>query len=127
MSYGKSSYELRLLPNPLSSQVAACSLEVVAYYSGYSSSHSSDCSDYSGYLPNPGLDSDSDSDTCSNTYYLHTIPAIVDFVDSHTLLALLSSTPTDNPWYCVVLHKTQRSLRGYSESHSLYLATSVVV
>ena len=85
MCYGKSSYELRLLPNPLSSQVAACSLEVVANYSGCSSSHSSDCSDYSGYLSNPSLDSDAGSDT----YY--TVPTIVDFADSHTLLAILSS------------------------------------
>ena len=97
MCYGKSSYELRLLPNPLSSQVVACSLEVVAYYSGCSSSHSSDCYDYSGYLSNPGLDFDSDSGTCSDMYYLHTVPTVVDFADSHTVLALLSSAPTDNP------------------------------
>ena len=99
MCYGKSSYELRLLPNPLSSQVAACSPAVVAYCSGCSSSHSSDCSDYSGYLSNPSLDSNSDFDsgTCSDTYYLYTVPTVVDSADSHTLLALLSSTPTDNP------------------------------
>ena len=97
MCYGKSSYELRLLPNPLSSQVAACSLEVVAYYFGCSSSHSSGCSDYSGYLFNPGLDSDSDSGTCFDIYYLHNVPAVVDFVDSHTVPVLLSSAPTDNP------------------------------
>ena len=97
MCYEKSSYELRLLPNPLSSQVAACLLEVVAYYSGCSSNHSSDCSDYSGYLSNPGLDSDSDSGTCFDMYYLHTVPTVVDFADSHTVLALLSSAPTDNP------------------------------
>ena len=94
---GKSSYELRLLPNPLSSQVAACSLEVVANYSGCSSCHSSGCSDYSGYLSNPGLDYDSDSGTCSDMYYLHTIPNVVDSADSHTVLTLLSSTLTDNP------------------------------
>ena len=97
MCYGKSSYELRLLPNLLSSQVGACSLEVVAYYSSCSSSHSSDCSDYSGYLSNPSLDSDFDSGTCSDMYYLHIVPAVVDFVDSHTVLALLSSAPTNNP------------------------------
>ena len=97
MCYGKSSYELRLLPNPLSSQVAGCLLEVVAYYSGYSSSHSSDCSDYSGYLSNPGLDSDSNFGTCSDMYYLHTIPTVVDFADSHIVLALLSSASIDNP------------------------------
>ena len=96
MCYGKSSYKLRLLPNPLSSQVAACSLEVVAYYSGCSSNHSSGCSNYSGYLSNPGLDSDSDSGNCSDMYYLHTV-LVVDFADSHTVLALLSSAPTDNP------------------------------
>ena len=96
MCYGKSSYGLRLLPNPLSSQVVTCSLEVVAYYFGYSSSHNSDCFDYSGYLSNPGLDSDSDSSTCSDTYYLHIVPAIVDSADSHTVLALLSSALTDN-------------------------------
>ena len=93
MCYGKSSYELKLLPNPLSSQVAVCSLEVVAYYSGCSSSHSSNCSDYSSYLSNLGLVSDSDSDM----YYLHTVPAVVDSTDSHTLLALLSFAPTNNP------------------------------
>ena len=97
MCYGKSSYELRLLPNPLSSQVATCSLEVVAYYSGCSSSHNSGCSDYSGYLSNPGPDYDFDSGTCSDMYYLHTVPAVVDSSDSHTMPALLSSAPTDNP------------------------------
>ena len=101
MCYEKSSYELRLLPNLLSSLVVVCLLEVMAYYSDCSSSHSSDCSDYSGYLSNPSLDSDSDSDsdsgTCSDTYYLHIVPSVVDFSDSHTMLALLSSAPTDNP------------------------------
>ena len=92
MCYGKSSYEIKLLPNPLSSQVAVCLLKVVAYYSGGSSSHSSDCFDYSGYLSNPGLDSDSDSDM----YYLHTIPVVLDYANSHTLLALLSFAPIDN-------------------------------
>ena len=97
MCYGKSSYELRLLPNLLSSLVVVCLLEVVAYYSGCFSSHSSDCSDYSGYLSNPSLDSDSGSDTCSSRYYLHTAPAIVGFANSHTMLALLSSVPIDIP------------------------------
>ena len=96
MCYGKSSYGLRLLPNPLSSQVAACSLEVVAYYSGCSSSHSSDCFNYSGYS-NLGLDSDAGFDTCSDRYYLHTILAVVDFVDLHIVLALLSFASTNNP------------------------------
>ena len=77
--------------------MAACSLEVVAYYSGCSSSHNSGCSDYSGYLSNPGPDSDSDSGTYSNMYYLHTIPAVVDSANSHTMLALLSSATTENP------------------------------
>ena len=89
MCYGKSSYELRLLRNPFSSHVAACSLEVVAYYSGCSSSHSSGCSNYSGYLSNPGLDSDSDYGTCSDMYYLHTIPVVIDYADSHTVLAIV--------------------------------------
>ena len=97
MCYGKSSYELRLLPNLLSSLVVVCLLEVMAYYFDCSSSHSSDCSDYSGYLSNPGLDSDSDSGTRSDTYYLHIVPGVVDFADSHTVLTLLSSAPTDNP------------------------------
>ena len=125
MCYGKSSYEPRLLPNPLSSQVAACSPEVVAYYSGCSSSHSSDCSDYSGYLSNTGLDSD--SDTCFDMYYLQIVPAVVDSADSHTMLALLSSVLTENPYYCVALHKTRRYPKDYFESHSLYLAASVVI
>ena len=97
MCYGKSSYEPRLLPNPLSSQVVTCSLEVVAYYSGCSSSHSSDCSDYSDYLSNPSPDSDSDSGTCSDMYYLHIVPIVVDYIDSHIVLALLSFVLTDNP------------------------------
>ena len=97
MCYGKSSYEPRLLPNLLSSQVAACSLEVVAYYSGCSSSHNFSCSDYCGYLSNPSPYSDSGSGTSSDMYFLHIVPAFVDFVDSHTVLALLSSVPTDNP------------------------------
>ena len=93
----KSSYGLRLLPNPHSSQVAACSLEVVPYYSCCSSIHSSDCFDYFGYLSNTGLDSDVDSNTCSDRCYLHNVPAIVDFSDSHNVLALLSYAPTDSP------------------------------
>ena len=97
MCYGRSSYELRLLPNPLFSQLVACSLEVVAYYSGCSSSHNSGCSDYSGYLSNPGPDFDFDSGTCSDMYYLHIVPSVVDSIDSHTVLALLSSAPTNNP------------------------------
>ena len=68
MCYGKSSYELRLLPNPLSSQVAACLLEAVAYDSGCSSSHNYGCSNYSGYLSNLDPDSDSDSSICSDIY-----------------------------------------------------------
>ena len=96
MCYGKSSYELRLLPNSLSSQVAACLLEVVAYYYGCSSNHNSGCFDFFGYLSNPGLDSDSDFGTFSDMYYLHTVPTVVDSVDSHTVLALLSSAPTNN-------------------------------
>ena len=95
MCYGKSSCEPRLLPNPLSSQVAVCSLEVVACYSGCFYSHNSGCSDYSGYFSNP--DPDSDSGTCSDMYYLHIVAVVVDSVDSHTVLALLSSVPTDNP------------------------------
>ena len=94
MCYGKSSNEPRLLPNPLSSQMAVCSLEVVAYYSGCFSSHSSGCSDYSGYLSNPGPDSD--SSTCSDMYYLHTVPVVVDYADSHTVLAPLLSVMTNN-------------------------------
>ena len=94
MCYGKSSNEPRLLPNPLSSLMAVCSLEVVAYYSGCFSSHNSGCSDYSGYLSNPGPDSD--SSTCSDMYYLHTVPVVIDYVDSHTVLAPLSSVMTNN-------------------------------
>ena len=96
MCYEKSSYELRLLPNPLSSQVAACSLEMVAYYCGCFSSHNSGCSHYSGYLSNPGPDSNYDSGTCSDMYYLYTVPTVVDSVDSHIVLTLLSSIPTNN-------------------------------
>ena len=92
MCYEKSSNEPRLLPNPLSSQVAACLLEVVAYYSGCFSSHNSGCSDYSGYLSN--LDSDSNSGTCYDMYYLPAVLTVVDSADSHTMLALLSYVST---------------------------------
>ena len=97
MCCGKSSYELRLLPNLISSLVVVCLLEMVAYYFGCSSSHSSDYSDYSGYLSNLGLDSDSGSSTCSGRYFLHTALTVVRFADSHIVLALLSSVPTDSP------------------------------
>ena len=97
MCCGKSSYELRLLPNLLPSLVVVCLLEVVAYYSGCSSNHNSNCSYYSGYLSNPGLDFDSGSGTCSGRYYLHTATNVVGFADSHTVLALLSYVPTDSP------------------------------
>ena len=101
MCCGKSSYELRLIPNLLSSLVVACLLEVAAYYSVGSSSHSSYCYDYTGYLFNPGLDSNYDSDsgfgTCSGGYYLYTALAVIGFADSHTVLALLSSISTDSP------------------------------
>ena len=70
---------------------------MVAYYFGCSSSHSSDCFDYSGYLFNPDLDSDAGFGTCSDNYYLRTVPVVVDFPNSHTVLALLSSAPTDSP------------------------------
>ena len=77
--------------------MAACSLEVVAYYSSCSSSYSSDCFDYSGYLSNPGPDSNSDFDSgiCSDMYYLHIVLTIIDFADSHTVLTLLSSVLTE--------------------------------
>ena len=82
MYYGKSSYELRLLPNLLSSLVVVCLLKVMAYCSDCSSCHSSDCSD---------------SGTYYDTYYLYIVPVVVDFFDSHIVLALLSSAPTKNP------------------------------
>ena len=97
MWFGKSSYELRLLLNLPSFIGVVCLLEMVAYCSDYSSNHSSDCSDYSGFLSNSGLDSDSDSGTCSDTYCLHTVPVVVDSIDSHIKPSLLSSAPTNNP------------------------------
>ena len=48
-----------LLLNPFFSRLAVCSLGKVAYYSDFSSIHSSDCSDYSTIL-GPGFGSDSD-------------------------------------------------------------------
>ena len=80
---GKSSYELRLLPNLPSFMVVVCLLEMVAYCYDYSSNHSSDCSDYSGFVSNPSLDSDYDSSTCFDTYCPHTVLAVVDSIDSH--------------------------------------------
>ena len=86
-----------LAPSLLSSQGVVHSLKVVACYSDYSSIHSFDCSDYSDCLSIPGLDSNSDSGIYFDMYCLHTVPIVVDYVDSHTELALLSSTSTDNP------------------------------
>ena len=97
MCCGKSLYELRLPPNLLSSLVVVCLLKVMAYYSSCSSIHSFDCSDYSGYLSNPDLDSDSNSGTCSGRYYLHTTPDVVGLTYSHIVLALLAFAPTENP------------------------------
>ena len=96
MCCGKSSSELRLLPNLLSSLVVVFLLEVMAYYSGCSSSHSSN---YSSYLSNHSLDYDYDSDSgsCSSRFYFHTALDVVSLTDSHTVLALLSSAPTDSP------------------------------
>ena len=91
---GKSSYELRLLLNLPSFMVVVCLLEMVAYCSDYSSNHS-DCSYYSGFLSNPGLDSD--LGTCYDTYCPHTVLAVVDSVDSHTEPPLLSYALIDNP------------------------------
>ena len=86
-----------LAPSLLSSQGVVHSLKVVACYSDYSSIHSFDCSDYSDCLSISGLDSNSDSGIYSDMYCLHTVPIVVDYVDSHTEPALLSSAPTDNP------------------------------
>ena len=94
---GKSSYELRLFPNLPYFLAVVCFLEMVAYYSDYSSNHSSNCSDYSGFLSNLGLDFDSDSGTCSDTYCLHIVLVVLDSVDSHTEPALLASAPIENP------------------------------
>ena len=80
----KSSYELRFLPNLHSFLVVVCLLEIMAYYSDYSSSHSFDCSDYSGYPSNPGFDSNYDFGACFDTHCLHIIPAVIDSADSHT-------------------------------------------
>ena len=77
--------------------MATCSLKVVAYYSGCFSSHNYGFIDYSGYISNPSPDFDSDSGTCSDMYYLHIVPIVVDSTDSHIVLALLSSAPIDNP------------------------------
>ena len=52
-----------LLPNPLFSRLAVCSLGEVAYYSDCSSIHSSDCSNCFAIL-GPGSGSDYDSGRC---------------------------------------------------------------
>ena len=93
----KSSYELGLLPNLPSFLVVVYLLEMVPYYSGYSSSHSFDCSDYFGYPSNPGFDFDSDSGACFDTHCLYTVLVVVDSADSHTKPALLASALTDIP------------------------------
>ena len=86
-----------LAPSLLSSQGVVHSLKVVACYSNYSSIHSSYCSDYSDCLSIPGLDSNSDYGICFDMHCLHTVHAVVDYVDSHTEPALLSSALTNNP------------------------------
>ena len=60
---GKSSNELRLLPNLPSFFVGVCLLEMVADYYNYSFGHNCDCFGYFGYPSNPSLDSDFDSCT----------------------------------------------------------------
>ena len=62
-----------LIPNPLFSLMAVCSLGVVAYCYDYSFIHSSDCSDYYANLgPGSSFDFDSDSDRC----YPHINPIV---------------------------------------------------
>ena len=62
-------YELVLLPSPLFSLMAVCSLKVVACCSDYSSIHSSNCSYYYAIL-GPSCSSD------SGMWYLHTDPVV---------------------------------------------------
>ena len=93
----KSSYELGLLLNLPSFLVVVYLLEMVLYYSDYSSSHSFDCSDYSGFPSNLGFYSDSNFSACSDMHFLRTVPTVVDSADSHTEPTLLASALTDNP------------------------------
>ena len=93
-----SSFELKLPPNLYSFLVVVYWLGVVAYYSGCSTNHSSNCSNYFDYPSNLSPDSDSDYDSDFGTYYgmcyPHTSPGAVDSTDSHTELVLLSFVPT---------------------------------
>ena len=86
-----------LTPSLLSSHGVVHSLGVVACYSDYSSIHISNFSDYSDCLSIPGLDSDSDSNICSDMHCLHTALVVIDYVDSHIMHVLLSFTLTDTP------------------------------
>ena len=86
-----------LAPSLLSSQGLVHSLGVVACCSDYSSNHNSDCFDYLGYLSIPELHSDFDSGICSDMHCPHTALVVVDSIDSHIGLALLSSALTDTP------------------------------
>ena len=86
-----------LAPTLLSSQGVVHSLEVVVCYSHYSSIHSSDCSDCFDCLSIPSLDSDSDFGICFDMHCLHTALVVVDYVDSHIGLALVSSALSNTP------------------------------
>ena len=79
----------------LSFQGVVHSLGVMACYSDYSSTHSSDYSNYSDCLSILDLYSDSDSGICSDMHCPHTTLAVVDSADSHIGPALLSSSLTD--------------------------------
>ena len=86
-----------LTPSLLFSQGLIDSLGVVACCSDYSSNHNFDCSDYLGYLSILDLHSNSDYGICFDMHYPHTALVVVDYVDSHIGLALLSFAPTDTP------------------------------
>ena len=86
-----------LAPSLLFSQGLVYSLGVVACCSDYSFNHNSDCSNYLRYLSIPDLHSDSNSGICSDMHCPHTALVMVDSVDSHIGLTLLSSALTDTP------------------------------
>ena len=99
----------------LSFQGVIHSLGVVACYSDYSSIHGFDYSDYSDCLSIPSLDSESDFGICSDMHCIHTALVVVNLVDSHIGLALLSSAMIDTPWYCDVHRKIHKFPTDYSE------------
>ena len=124
MCYGKSSNEPRLLLNPLSSQVAGCSLEVVAYYSGCFSSHNYGRSDYLATSLTLALI----MILVPVLICITSILSLLLFIMMIHILCLLYYHLAQLIIHSTVLSSTRLAdLPRIIESHSLYLAVFIVV